>query len=85
MTRVLSFQICFMSSDEYEYSSAPNTGAAQNVESSSVCKVCGNKDPVMYLGIQCCSACKMFFRRNTDFDLVNELFYSLQRLYFCSD
>jgi len=62
-----------MDADENELSSG-SIDAGKDVPSSHVCKVCGCNDAHMYLGIQCCASCKMFFHRNADFDLVNYRF-----------
>ena len=71
-----------MESDEYESPSDLNE-AAKEVHTSHVCQVCGDKEAFMYLGSLCCASCKMFFRRNADFDLVRRLYFSLfQQLCF---
>ncbi len=69
-----------MDSDKHELSSAP-MDTAKYVKSSDLCKVCGSTDAHMYLGVHCCASCKMFFRRNTDFDLVSQRFCLCQILF----
>jgi hypothetical protein len=65
-----------MDTDDNGMSSVP-VDTTKDVDASNVCKVCkvcGNNTAVMYLGVRCCSPCKMFFRRNADFDLVSQFF-----------
>jgi hypothetical protein len=65
-----------MDSDKNELSSA-SVDTAENDKLSHVCKVCGSDVSLMYLGVQCCSSCKMFFRRNADLDSVSPFFLNL--------
>lgn len=38
---------------------------------SSPCRVCGIEGAQIHYGGVCCVSCKMFFRRNAQFDLVS--------------
>ncbi|CAF0874262.1 unnamed protein product [Adineta steineri] len=57
-----------MDSDKRESFVVPKNPTA-DVQSSNICKVCGDETTVTYLGISCCSSCKMFFRRNVELNL----------------
>lgn len=37
-----------------------------------LCNVCGSDDGNMHFGVLCCSSCKIFFRRNAQFDVVSK-------------
>jgi hypothetical protein len=37
----------------------------------SVCEVCGSEGAQIHYGGLCCVSCKMFFRRNAQFNLVS--------------
>jgi hypothetical protein len=43
-----------------------------NPKSTSVCRVCGIEGAHMHYGGICCVSCKMFFRRNAQFNLVSQ-------------
>jgi hypothetical protein len=38
----------------------------------SICNVCGIEGAQIHYGGICCVSCKMFFRRNSEFNLVSE-------------
>ncbi|CAF4116529.1 unnamed protein product [Adineta steineri] len=57
-----------MDSDNCKLPAVPKD-VTKDIQSSNICQVCGEKPTIMYLGVHCCSSCKMFFRRNADFDL----------------
>jgi len=62
-----------MDSDNNELTDSLMIDTSKDVNSSHLCKVCGNPGAQMNYGAECCPPCKMFFRRNFQFDLVNEL------------
>ena len=70
-----------MDTDESGKSSVP-IETVKEVKASDVCKVCGNHGAVMYLGVKCCAPCKMFFRRNVDYDLVSEFSLTTAKVIF---
>lgn len=69
-----------MDTDESEMSSIP-IDTVKDDTASNVCKVCGINTVFMYLGVKCCAPCKMFFRRNANFDLVRQSFLFCQRVF----
>ncbi len=54
----------------------------KNDKPSHACKVCGSDVSLMYLGVQCCSSCKMFFRRNAEFNSVSSFYFIDVKYYF---
>lgn len=54
----------------------PSTNSMNDLEinpnPTSVCKVCGIEGAQMHYGGICCVSCKMFFRRNSQFNLVSQ-------------
>jgi hypothetical protein len=48
-----------------------------------ICSVCGTKNVHLHYGALCCVSCKMFFRRNTQFDLVGERTDLTCKIFFC--
>jgi hypothetical protein len=54
----------------------PSTNSMNDLEinpnPTSVCKVCGIEGAQMHYGGVCCVSCKMFFRRNSQFNLVSQ-------------
>jgi hypothetical protein len=64
-----------MDSDEKELLVSRMIDINKDVEPAHLCTVCGNKGAQMYYGAECCPPCKMFFRRNFQFDLVSEIFH----------
>lgn len=48
------------------------TDLIEKLESSLRCAVCGIHGAQYHYGGLCCVSCKMFFRRNSHFDLVSE-------------
>jgi hypothetical protein len=61
-----------MDSDENVLPIDPKFDLDTDAKSYHKCKVCGNKGAQMYYGAECCAPCKMFFRRNSRFDLVRK-------------
>ena len=50
-----------------------NIGAIEKMDetkSNAICHVCGTTGAQTHYGGICCVSCKMFFRRNAQFDLV---------------
>ncbi|UJR32773.1 hypothetical protein I4U23_020233 [Adineta vaga] len=41
------------------------------VRSDEICTVCGTQKAIMHYGALCCESCKIFFRRNAQYDLSN--------------
>jgi hypothetical protein len=62
-----------MDSDNNELTDSSMIDTSTDVNSSHLCKVCGNPGAQMNYGAECCPPCKMFFRRNFQFDLVSEV------------
>ncbi|CAF0895849.1 unnamed protein product [Adineta steineri] len=57
---------------DYNDESSSTTDIIQIVKKpkiSSLCKVCGTEGAQIHYGALCCVSCKMFFRRNIQFDL----------------
>lgn len=47
-------------------------------KSSGQCQVCGIDGAQYHYGGLCCVSCKMFFRRNSKFDLVSKILFYLK-------
>jgi hypothetical protein len=62
-----------MDCDEQILITNPMISRETKVKSTSVCGVCGIEGAQMHYGGICCVSCKMFFRRNAQFNLVSQL------------
>lgn len=68
-----------MNCDDQVSSTIPPLELIKKTHSSSICKVCGEEDAQIHYGALCCISCKIFFRRNSQFNLVSyfkKIFYS---------
>jgi late competence protein required for DNA uptake (superfamily II DNA/RNA helicase) len=71
-----------MEYDEPISSVAKMNSIIKTSKSLSSCKVCGTESAQIHYGGICCVSCKMFFRRNSQFDLVRKLPYHLIAKFF---
>ncbi len=60
-----------MNDDDQVSSTSPTFESIDKFQSYSICKVCGDKNAQIHYDALSCTACKMFFRQNSQFDLVS--------------
>ncbi len=66
------FRLKMMDYDEQIPSTNPMNNLEIKIKPISVCEVCGIEGAQMHYGGVCCVSCKMFFRRNAQFNLVSQ-------------
>jgi len=75
-----------MDCDDQVLSTTVTFELVKQLQSFSLCQVCGTENAQIHYGALCCASCKMFFRRNAKFDLVRKytdfLFVALEKKHF---